>query len=150
MATNTPTDSQSASGARGLGQAVWRYIVSLQLMTDISLEVIVRTIFGGDDRELATQLMDASRRVVASSSPLLFFSRQTHVPFFGLSPWDRWKRAKKELFQLLDEVIEKRQQCNSPREDILSMLLCGNLRRWQIDHTRAYLFRIDDLFVCRA
>ena len=61
-------------------------------------------------RHIATQLMDASRRVVASSSPLLFFSRKTHVPFFGLSPWDRWTRAKKELFQLLDKVIEKRQQ----------------------------------------
>ncbi len=71
-------------------------------------EDLIRTIFGGDDRELATQLTDASRRVVASSSPLLFFSRKTHVPFLGLSPWDRWTRAKKELFQLLEKGIEKR------------------------------------------
>ena len=97
-------------------------IVTLDLMTYISLEVIVRTIFGGDDRELAARLMSASRRVVASSNPLLFFSRKTHVPFFGFSPWDRWTKAKSELFQLLDETIEKRQQNNLQRDDILSML----------------------------
>ncbi len=97
-------------------------ITTLDLMTDISLEVIVRTIFGGDDRELATQLMEVSRRVVASSNPLLFFSRRTHVPFFGLSPWDRWTKAKNDLFQLLDKVIEKRQASNLQRDDILSLL----------------------------
>jgi len=94
------------------------------LMTDISLEVIVRTIFGGSDRELASQLIDASRKVVASSSPLLFFSRKTHLPFFGLSPWDRWRKAKKNLFQLFDRVIEQRQQSKTLSDDILSML-CG-------------------------
>lgn len=97
-------------------------IITLDLMTDISLEVIVRTIFGGNDRVMAMQLMDASRKVVASSSPLLFFSRKTHVPFFGFSPWDRWGQAKKNLFRLLDEVIEKRQQSKTPSDDILSML----------------------------
>ena len=114
-------------------------IVSLDLMTDISLEVIVRTIFGGDDRKLAIQLMDASRRVVASSSPLLFFSRKTHVPFFGLSQWDRWTRAKKELFQLLDKVIEKRQEYNSPRDDILSMLCAATYEDGQ-SITREHIY----------
>jgi cytochrome P450 len=53
---------------------------------------------------------------------LLFFSSKTHVPFFGFSPWDRWTKAKKELFQLLDEVMEDRQQSGSGNDDILSML----------------------------
>ena len=66
--------------------------------------------------------MEASRRVVASSSPLLFFSRKTHVPFFGFSPWDRWLKAKRDLFQILDEVIEKRKQDNFQCDDILSLL----------------------------
>jgi cytochrome P450 len=66
--------------------------------------------------------MDASRRVVANSSPLLFFSRKTHIPFFGLSPWDRWRKAKAHLFHLLDEVIEQRQRSDTPSDDILSML----------------------------
>ncbi len=99
-----------------------RPVITLDLMTEISLEVIVRTVFGGSDRELVTKLMNASRRVVASSSPLLFFSRKTHVPFFGFSPWDRWTGAKKELFHLLDEVIQDREQSGSGNDDILSML----------------------------
>ena len=97
-------------------------IVTLDLMTDISLEVIVRTIFGGNDRQLALQLMNASRVVVASASPLLFFSQKTHIPFFGLSPWDRWRKAKKELFHLLDSVIEDRLKNNVLSDDILSLL----------------------------
>ncbi len=99
-------------------------VVTLELMTDISLEVIVRTIFGGQDRQLVNQLMDASRQVVASSSPLLFFSRKTHFSFLGFSPWDRWTKAKKELFRLLDEVIANRKQSKFQSDDILSML-CG-------------------------
>jgi cytochrome P450 family 110 len=97
-------------------------IVTLELMTSISLEVIVRTIFGGQNRELVKQLMDVSRQVVASSSPLLFFSRRTHFTFFGFSPWDRWTKAKKALFRLLDQVIENRQQSNCNSDDILSLL----------------------------
>ncbi|MCY2975973.1 MAG: cytochrome P450 [Planctomycetota bacterium] len=99
-------------------------IFTLDLMTAISLEVIVRTIFGGSDREIVRQLMEASRKVVASSSPLLFFSKKTHFSFLGFSPWDQWQKAKTNLFLLLDKVIEQRQQGNNQSDDILS-LLCG-------------------------
>jgi cytochrome P450 family 110 len=95
---------------------------TLNLMTDISLEVIVRTIFGGSDSKIVRQLMDASRKVVASSSPLLFFSKRTHFSFLGLSPWDRWEKAKANLFSLLDRVIEQRFESNERSDDILSML----------------------------
>jgi cytochrome P450 family 110 len=97
-------------------------VATQTLMTDISLEVIVRTIFGGNDRQLAMQLMNASRAVVASASPLLFFSQKTHLSFLGLSPWDRWRQAKKDLFQLLEKVIEDRLKSNTPSDDILSLL----------------------------
>jgi cytochrome P450 family 110 len=106
-------------------------VMTLGLMTEISLELIVRTVFGGSDRELVTKLMNASRKVCASSSPLLFFSRKTHVPFFGLSPWDRWTKAKKELFRLLDEVIEDRLQSGSGNDDILSMLCAATFEDGQ-------------------
>ncbi len=97
-------------------------VPTLELMTDISLEVIVQTIFGGDDRELTEELMAASRKVVASANPLLFFSAKTHIGFFGWSPWDRWNSAKAELLRLLDRVIGNRQQSDSTKDDILSML----------------------------
>ncbi len=97
-------------------------LTALDLMTDISLETIVRTIFGGDDRELVMRLMDASRRVVAGANPLLFFTPKAHFSCWGLSPWDRWEAAKRELFELLDRVIVDRSESETDRDDILSML----------------------------
>ena len=101
---------------------VQREILTLNLMTDISLEIIVRTIFGGSAPSLVTQLIQASQKVVASSSPLLFFSRKTHFTFLGLTPWDRWNVAKQDLHRCLDQVINKRTQSGDPGDDILSML----------------------------
>lgn len=95
---------------------------TLPLMTDISLETIVRTIFGGTDRATIESLMDASRRVVASSHPLLFFSSKTHFPLFGWSPWDRWQAAKQSLFELLDRIVSERGQFASQHSDVLSLL----------------------------
>lgn len=97
-------------------------ILTLNMMTDISLGIIVRTIFGGGDPEFASHLIRASQRVVACASPLLFFSRKSHLSFLGLSPWDRWNKAKNELQRYLDRVIEKRQRSGDTGEDILSLL----------------------------
>jgi len=99
-----------------------REILTLNLMTDISLEIIVRSIFGGSDPNLVAKLIQASQRVVASSSPLLFFSRKTHFSFLGLTPWDRWCDAKKHLHRCLEEVIDKRKLSGEPGDDILSLL----------------------------
>lgn len=97
-------------------------IPTLSLMTDISLEIIVRAVFGGSDRELASKLTRSSQRIVATSSPLLFFSRRSHISFLGLTPWDRWQAAKQELHQALEQVIDSRLQNGEQHDDILSML----------------------------
>jgi len=97
-------------------------ILTAPLMTAITLEIIVRTIFGGDDREAAHQLMEASTQMVASVSPLLFFSRHAHVPFLGLSPWDRWRKSKAKLIALFDQSIMVRRLATTERQDILSLL----------------------------
>lgn len=92
------------------------------LMTDISLEIIVQTIFGGDEPERCSELMKASRRLVASASPLLFFSRKTHLQCFGFSPWDRWRREQANLIRLFDALIDARLSAGKTGEDILSLL----------------------------
>ncbi len=97
-------------------------VVTLELMTAISLEIIVRTIFGGKDRELTKRLMAASQDLVRKSNPLLFFSRRTHFSLLGLSPWDKYIKAKRTLEGLLDEVISSRLQSAEPGDDILSLL----------------------------
>ncbi len=98
-------------------------ILTLNMMTDISLEIIVRTIFGGSDPELVKQLTHASQKLVKSASPLLFFSAKSHLSLLGLSPWDRWNRSKHELQRHLDQVIDTRQRSSDTGEDILSLLI---------------------------
>jgi len=117
-------------------------IATLELMTDISLEIIVRTIFGGDDRQQALALMKASRDIVKKSSPLLFFSIKTHVSLWGLSPWDRFIAARARLFDLLDSIIESRQDSSTPGDDILSMLCTAKYEDGQLatrEHIREEL-----------
>lgn len=97
-------------------------IATLELMTDISLEIIVRTIFGGQNRDQAEQLMHASREIVKKSSPLLFFTKKTHFSLLGLSPWDKFMAARAKLFQLFDTIIESRIASKEQADDILSLL----------------------------
>jgi len=97
-------------------------LLTKPLMIDISLEIIVRTVFGGDDRETAERMIDASHRTFAAASPLLFFSRKTHLSFLGLTPLDHWNKAKANLFGLFDQAIEARKSAAAEREDILSLL----------------------------
>ena len=70
---------------------------------------------------------------------MLFFSRKTHFSFLGFSPWDRWTKAKKELFRLLDEVIEKRQQSHFQSDDILSLLCAATYEDGQ-SITREHIY----------
>ncbi len=55
------------------GDADKKQISTLDLMTAISLVVIVRTIFGGTDRDLTMRLMSASRELVAAVIPCSSF-----------------------------------------------------------------------------
>ncbi|MBX3418549.1 MAG: cytochrome P450 [Pirellulaceae bacterium] len=97
-------------------------IPAVELMTDISLEVIIRAIFGGNDEQLAAEMFDGSKRLVSRANPLLFFSRRTHFSCLGFSPWDRWLKAKQDMCRLFDRVIDERQQDAPANDDILSML----------------------------
>ncbi|HMO91713.1 MAG TPA: cytochrome P450 [Pirellulaceae bacterium] len=94
----------------------------VDLMTDISLDVIIRAIFGGHDRQLASQMFNASKKLVARANPLLFFTRKTHFSCLGFSPWDRWKTARGELCQLLDKAIKQRNRSTESHHDILTLL----------------------------
>ncbi len=96
--------------------------LTLDLMTNVSLEVIVKAIFGGRDRARGIRMFDAGREVVKRASPLLFFTNRTHVSFFGLSPWDRYTKAKAELSRAIDDELDDRKRSRDVGEDILSLL----------------------------
>jgi cytochrome P450 len=97
-------------------------ISTIELMTDISLEVIIRLIFGGEDLALVEQMFAASKKLMSRANPLLFFTRKSHFSCLGISPWDRWRSAKADLIHLLDSAIDQRLQSDEQRNDILALL----------------------------
>jgi len=96
--------------------------LTLDLMTNVSMEVIVKAIFGGRDPAHGLRMFEAGREVVKRASPLLFFSKKTHFSFFGLSPWDRYLKAKADLSAAIDSELDDRQNSGDAGEDILSLL----------------------------
>ena len=101
-----------------------RPFAALRVTTQISLEVIVRTVFGGEDVALRNRLRDASRELVARSSPLIFFSQRMQFRCCGLSPWDRYLRARRDLDMVFDQAMQSGIG-GSAGTDILSMLMAA-------------------------
>lgn len=97
-------------------------VLTADLMQDISLRVIIQAIFGGDDPKLAERMFTASKSLANRANPLLFFTSRSHVRFLGLTPWDRWLDARRQMCALLDIAIDARLKDSEPRADILALL----------------------------
>lgn len=95
----------------------------IDVTTQISLHVIVRAIFGGEDADSIHSLMRLAEETMRRTTPILLFSRHTQRRFFGLGPWDRYLKARNQLRLALDNEISRRENEPDQREDILSMLL---------------------------
>jgi cytochrome P450 len=92
----------------------------------ISLDVILRAVFGveGDDR--AACFAEAVRELAASMmSPLIFLFGAARHEFGGLGPWARFRRAVARLHALVQEEIDARRAASPGREDILSLLMAA-------------------------
>lgn len=95
----------------------------LDAATDISLEVIVRAIFGGEDTQDVQRLIERSKSVVKNSSPLLFFSKAMQFRFMGISPWDKFEKSTTGLREAFEDELARRAASPQQREDILTMLM---------------------------
>jgi cytochrome P450 family 110 len=95
---------------------------TLPMMTEISFGIIVQNIMGGTEPPQLEKLVAACKSVIESVKPLLLFTRRSHISFLGLSPWDRLLKAKVKLFELMDQIIDRRQANTDQHKDILSLL----------------------------
>ncbi len=95
----------------------------IDVTTQISLRVIVRAIFGGEDTKSIKTMMELAADTVRRTSPILLFSSHTQRHFLGISPWDRFLRARAALHEALDNEMKRRRTEPADREDILTMLL---------------------------
>ncbi|MFT5695427.1 MAG: cytochrome P450 [Myxococcota bacterium] len=92
-------------------------------MSNVSIDVIIRTVFGvqADDqvKEMRTAIYDA---VVEVNPALIFFKFLQRAPF-GLGPWARFLRNMKTLDDLIYAQIQTTRAATGPGTDVLSRML---------------------------
>ncbi|WP_372367486.1 cytochrome P450 [Candidatus Uabimicrobium sp. HlEnr_7] len=90
---------------------------------EISMEIIVRAVFGVESDEKVNTFVAAIQKYVDVGHPFLIFSKMLHRPFFGIGPWDRFVKARDIFYDMLMKEIDNRLQNEEPQEDILSLLV---------------------------
>jgi cytochrome P450 family 135 len=91
-------------------------------MQRVTLEVILRAVFGVTDEQRRSQLADRLSRLLADTASVgLQFAVLLSRRFSALDPLTRLRGLRREIDAMLDvEIAERRAD---PREDILSMLV---------------------------
>jgi cytochrome P450 len=97
--------------------------VALERTTDISLEAIVRAVFGVDEGQRVEEWQRAILATLGSAKPMFFFSKATQRAPFGLGPWAAYLRASSEADRLLQDQIERARAHTAGRQDILSLMI---------------------------
>jgi cytochrome P450 family 110 len=107
---------------------IGQQFVARPIMQEISLNVILRTVFGLNEgeryqqiRQILTAMLDSFNNPLSVS--FLFF-KTLQVDLGRLTPWGNFIRQRAKLNQLLyQEINERRALDKSSGEDILSLLL---------------------------
>jgi cytochrome P450 len=106
-----------------IGSAVGAGRVPLHELTQrISLEVILRTVFGVQEPARVRAFSEAIKAVIAATNPLFLFMPFLQRAPLGLGPWAKFTRARDVLERLLHEQIAL-MRARAQGEDVLSLLL---------------------------
>ncbi|MEX2048537.1 MAG: cytochrome P450, partial [Gemmatimonadota bacterium] len=97
--------------------------VAIERTTEISLEAIVRAVFGVEEPTRVVEWQRAIRATLDAAKPMFLFSKVTQRAPFGLGPWAAFLRASGEADRLLFEQIERTRPHTRGREDILSLMI---------------------------
>ncbi len=91
----------------------------------ISLEVIIRAVFGIQDKSRVEAVRCGIIDFAEKTSPALFFFPFLQHKFGGFGPWNRFLKIKKGMIDLLHAEIEARRRASEPGNDILSLMLAA-------------------------
>lgn len=91
---------------------------------DISLDVIIRTIFGVASGERITACRRGVRDSIAAFGPLIATFSALQREFGGFGPWARFRRLLGGVHELLRQEIAARDPAR-PGDDILSLLVAA-------------------------
>jgi cytochrome P450 len=100
-----------------------------EYMQRITLQILLRVVFGAADEATVHELGEALTRVLNHQSGLeaLWMLKPLQRDLFGLSPWVRFQRdvqaADKLLYRQIERTRSARQRGETARNDMLSMLL---------------------------
>src|SRR5690606_18685631 len=97
----------------------------LDVTTNLSLAVIIGTVFGITEPERAGRFRTVLNAYMESYTPLLAGFTPLRRNFGGFGPWARFQRNVTALHGLLDEEIAVRRARGEDRQDILSLLLAA-------------------------
>lgn len=93
-------------------------------MQGITLDVILRTVFGLDESEPLLQLRDRLIRLLSKATRPYLLLPWFQIDLGPYSPWGRQVRLRKEIDTLLFTIFaERRAEGSAGRQDILTMLL---------------------------
>ena len=90
---------------------------------EISLEVIIRVVFGVQSQKRVDLFKQKITQYVDSFHPALAFSKLLQRPLLGLSPWNRFLKARRECDELIAQELVERRATSHQADDILSRLL---------------------------
>jgi cytochrome P450 len=98
-------------------------LVALRKTQAISLEIIIRAVFGVEEPERVRRFIEAVAAYSDSYTPLLMLLVPLRRSFGGVGPWARFERHSQALDALLTEQIARRRADGRGGEDILTLLL---------------------------
>jgi len=114
---------QRTTEGRAQRWSVGSELRALDECRSISAEVIVRAVFGVQERARVDAYLALITRWIDAWKPIFILFPFTQTRLLGLSPWGRFVDAGDELDRMLDEDIELRRASGERGEDILSLLL---------------------------
>ena len=106
--------------------ASWKPGETIRMMDpslEISLEVIIRVVFGVQSEERVAELKRQIKAFVGSFHPVLGFTKLLQRPLLGLSPWNRFLKARDEFHESLDREIGSHRGCPVMQDNVLSSLM---------------------------
>jgi cytochrome P450 len=110
--------------------ATWRPGASIDARDaaqSITLQIIVRAVFGIDDKERSMHFVRVVKSMMNNYiAPFMFFPMLRRAPF-GVGPWRRFSERRVELDQLLSEQISQRRRTGADGyDDVLAALLAAD------------------------
>jgi cytochrome P450 family 110 len=94
-------------------------------MQALSLEVIIKAVFGVRDEERGQQFARIIPAYFQAFTSWLVYWPPLRRPFGGLGPWSRFTTVAARFDQLLQEEVAARRADGQKRDDILSLLLAA-------------------------